>query len=139
MMLKNLTLLSSGALVQVTNIASGGEARPGAPGEGARQPTAPQRSTQIVVTASRPGSMASITAHTGEPNLDGIESARRAAQSAADRAQLQAQIADFAAALWQPIDEFLDMPSNRDAAIRAYAEAARLGMPDPVMEAAELV
>lgn len=143
MLLKNLTLLSSGALVQVTNIGNADAARAGrdaaALNEGPRQPAAPQRSTQIVVTSSRPGSMASVSVHTGEPSIDGIESARRAAQSAADRAHLQTQIVNFAAALWQPIDDWLGMHSNRDAAVRAYAEAARLGAPDPAAEAAKLI
>ena len=113
MLLQNLTLLSNDMVVQVTNIAP--PSTPKTPDAG--EPVAivpiaplpvivspilaerpPQRSTQIIVSTSAPGRLGSSTVYTGEASINGLESARRAAQAAADRARLQADDRDSAAA-----------------------------------------
>ena len=132
MLLQNLTLLSNDTVVQVTNI--GPPARsfptprqipikadevPSAPTivtpilPSAPLARAPQDSMQIIVSTGKPGSLASPMVYSGEPTATGLEAARRAAQEAAQRAQLEMS--------------FLGPTDSGDTmASAAYAEAAAL-------------
>lgn len=103
MLLQNLTFLNNDAIVKVTNIRAPREPEivgPPLSPPPYEQPTpvtfpAPVlpgggmlTSTQIIVSIGTPGSMGSTTVYTGEPTINGLEGARRAANAAAEQARM---------------------------------------------------
>lgn len=135
MLLQNLTLLTNDTVVLVTNIAPPArtisaplpvpemaDAAPAIPAivspilpfDHAAAPS-PQGRSQIIVSTSRPGSLGSTVVYTGAPSINGLEAARRAAQSAAERAQLEAGLVSR-------------VDGRVSVATAAYAETASLGL-----------
>lgn len=107
MLLQNMTFLNNDAVVKVTNIRAPSKPEivgpPLSPPPFKRSESAtptisapllpggtgsPLTSTQIIVSIGSPGSMGSSTVYTGEPTINGLEGARRAANDAAERARM---------------------------------------------------
>ncbi len=96
----------------------------------------PARSTQIVISTQTPNSIGSITVHTGEASISGIESARRAAQSALESERLTSMMRTTGQDPRNPGTDVLGDRTSTEAAappmpvVAAYREAESFGVKD---------